>query len=173
MKGVKDEWLVLGRTDGNLEGFTDADFASQQDRHSISGYVFRYRGSAISWSSKRQTPIALSTTEAEYIAAAHAVKEAIWLRLFLGEIISPFSLPTPLFCDNNGAIALAKDNTVFHPRTKHIDVRYHFIRLIIEKREVTMIYTNTNENLADILTKPLPRPKFNPFCSSLGIAIVA
>jgi hypothetical protein len=164
---------MLRKTDGNLEGFTDADFASQQDRHSISGYVFRYRGSAISWSSKCQAPIALSTTEAEYIAAAHAVKEAIWLRRFLGEITSPFMFPTPLFCDNNGAIALAKDNTVFHPRTKHIDVRYNFIREIIEKREVTMIYVNTNDNLADVLTKPLPRLKFNPHCASMGIAIVA
>ena len=172
MKGAKDEWLTLGRTGDELEGYTDADFASQQDRHSISGYVVRYRGSAISWSSKHQTLIALSTTEAEYIAAAHAVKEAIWLRWFLGEIVSPSILPIPLFCDNNGSIALAKDDNVFHPRTKHIDIRFHFIHQYIENREVTMVYINTNDNPADILTKPLPRAKFKPFATSMGIAAI-
>jgi Reverse transcriptase (RNA-dependent DNA polymerase) len=172
LKGMKDVWLTLGRTGDDLEGYTDADFASQQDRHSISGYVFRYRGSAISWSSKCQTLIALSTTEAEYIAATHAVKEAIWLKHFLGEIISPFILPVPLFCDNNGAIALGKDDNVFHPCTKHIDICSRFIRQCVENREVTMVYVNTNDNPADILTKPLPRAKFNPFCSSMGVAVI-
>jgi hypothetical protein len=168
MKGAKDMNLTLGRSDEGLEGFTDADWASQQDRHSISGYTFRFLGGTVSWSSKRQS---LSSTEAEYIAATHATKEAIWLRFLIGELTSPLEFPTPLFCDNNGAISLAK-NPVFHPRTKHIDIRYHYIREKVENREITIIRVSSNENTADIFTKALSRPKFEVFTSSLGIGNV-
>lgn len=89
VKGIKDHWLTLGGGEEGLEGFTDADFASQTDRHSISGFAFRYNGGAISWSSKKQPLVALSTTEAEYIAGTHAAKEAIWLRWLVGEITAP------------------------------------------------------------------------------------
>jgi hypothetical protein len=172
LKGVKEKWLTLGGSDEGLEGFTDSDFASQADRHSISGYAFRFHGGAVSWSSKWQPLIALSTTKAEYIAATHAAKEAIWLCLLVGEITSPLQFPTPLFCDNNGAIALSKDNTVFHPRTKHIDVRYHYIREKVDNRDITAIRVGTNENIAHIFTKPLAHPKFDAFCSELGICVL-
>jgi hypothetical protein len=172
VKGVKDVWLTLGGSEEGLEGFTDSDFASQADRHSISGYTFRFHGGAISWSSKKQSIIALSTTEAEYIAGTHAAKEAIWLRLLIGEITSPLQLPTPIFCDSNGAIALAKDRTLFHPRTKHIDIRYHYIREKVENRDITIIRVGTNDNVADIFTKPLARPKFEAFCSALGLSML-
>ena len=172
MKGVKDMWLTLGSSDEGLEGFTDSDFGSQADRHSISGYAFRFHGGAISWSSKRQSLIALSTTEAEYIAGTHAAKEAIWLRLLISEILSPTSLPTPIFCDNNGAISLAKDNTTFHPRTKHIDIRYHYIREKVQNRDITVIRVGTSENIADIFTKALPRLKFEGLCHLLGIGLL-
>jgi hypothetical protein len=111
----------------------------------------------------------LSTTEAEYVAGTHAAKEAIWLRRLISEIISPLKRPTPLFCDNNGARSLAKDGAVFHPRTKHIDIRYHFIRETVENRHITIIQISTHENFADILTKPLARPKFKPFSFEMGI----
>ena len=169
MKGVKDSWLVLGGRDEGLEGFTDADFASQADRHSISGYVFRFHGGAVSWSSKKQPIIALSTTEAEYIAATHAAKEMVWLRRLIGEITAPLSLPTPLFCDNNGAITLAKNDAILHPRTKHIDIRYHYIREVVGNRQITVIRVGTNENAADILTKALARVKFEALSAMLGI----
>jgi hypothetical protein len=127
LKGARDLQLVLGGVDEGLEGFSDSDFASQPDRHSISGYAFLYGGGAISWSSKRQLIITLSSTEAEYVVLTHAAKEAIWLQALISEVLHPLPDPTPIFCDNNGAKALAKDDT-FHAQTKHIDIRYHFIR---------------------------------------------
>ena len=169
VKGVKDNWLTLGGSNEGLEGFTDSDFASQPDRHSISGYVFRFRGGAVSWSSKRQPIVTLSTTEAEYVAGTQAAKEAIWLRRLIGEITTPFTRPTPLFCDNNGARSLAKDDAIFHPRTKHIDIRFHFIRETVENRHISVIHIPSNENIADIFTKALARAKFQPFCDALGI----
>jgi hypothetical protein len=165
---VKDNWLTLGGKEEGLEGFTDADFASQTDRHSISGYVFRFHGGTVSWSSKKQPLVALSTTEAEYIAATDAAKEAIWLRRLIGELTSPLQQPTPLFCDNKSAIALSKHDAAFHPRTKHIDIRFHYIRETVENRHITIIYCPTNDNIADIFTKALPRPKFEQFCATLG-----
>jgi hypothetical protein len=122
LRGVRDHWLTLGIGKEGLEGYTDLDFALQTDQHSISGYIFHFHGGAVSWSSKKQTLIALSTTEAEYIAGAHATKEAIWLHHLVAEITFLLKLPTPLFCDNNSARSLVKDNTIFHPRTKHIDI---------------------------------------------------
>ena len=169
LKGVKDYWLTLGTTDDGLEGFTDADFASQTDRHSISGYVFRYHGGAVSWSSKKQSVIALSTTEAEYIASTHAAQEAVWLRRLIDEIAPSSKLPTPLFCDNNGARALAKSDAVYHSRTKHIDIKYHFVREAVKDRKISIIYVSTNENIADLFTKALARPKFEPFTTAMGI----
>ena len=123
---------------------------------------------AVTWSSKKQGVVALSSTEAEYIAQTHAAKELIWLRTFLGEVSSKFTQPTTLHCDNQGAIALSKDNK-FHARTKHIDIRYHFIREAVEDNKIHMSYIPTDENVADIFTKPLARPKFEKFAKMLGL----
>ena len=111
-----------------LHGFVDADWGSDvNDRKSTSGYAFMLAGGAISWSSKKQTSVALSSTEAEYIAGTHGAKEAIWLRQFLEQIHFPPSSPTILHIDNQSAIVIAK-NPEFHDRTKHIDIRHHFLR---------------------------------------------
>ena len=119
---TKDLWLTFGgRTNILTEGYCDADWAGQKHRHSISGYSFHMGTGAISWSSKRQYIIALSSTEAEYIAQTHAAKEALWLRSFLKEICGPQNSPLTINYDNQGAIALSKDNK-FHSRTKHIDI---------------------------------------------------
>jgi hypothetical protein len=126
LKGTVTFRLVLGGHATGLLGYTDADGNSNKDRHAISGYIFLVNGGAISWSSKRQEIISLSTTESKYVAAMHAAKEAIWLRAFLSEVLIPFTRPTTLFCNNQLAIALARDSQ-FHARTKHIDIRYHFI----------------------------------------------
>jgi hypothetical protein len=156
LKGARDLQLVLGGVDEGLEGFSDSDFASQPDRHSISGYTFLYGGGAISWSSKCQPIVSLSSTEAEYVALTHAAKEAIWLRALVSEVLHPLPDPTPIFCDNNGVKALAKDDT-FHARTKQIDIRYHFIRERVHSRAITIIRTPTKEMVADIFTKALDR----------------
>ena len=121
--------------------------------------MFHMGARAISWSSKKQHIVALSSTEAEYIVQTHAAKEALWLHSFLRELCSAHDDPLILNCDNQGAIALAKDNK-FHMRTKHIDMRYHFIREVVEDGKVTVQYIPTGDNVSDIFTKPLTKAKF-------------
>jgi hypothetical protein len=98
----------------------------------------------VSWSSKRQDIIVLSTTEAEYVAATHATKEALWLRTFVSEVFSPISNPTTLYLDNQSAIALSKDHQ-YHARTKHIDIRFHYIRWIIDQGKLRLTYCPTED----------------------------
>ena len=126
---------------------------------------------AVTWSSKKQYIIALSSTEAEYIAQTHAAKEALYLRSFIGEIREKFSTPLTINCDNQGAIALSKDNK-FHARTKHIDIRYHFIREAVEDAKINVKYVPTEENPADIFTKPLAKVKFQRFVRLLGLRLI-
>ena len=109
-----------------MEGFSDADGASQHHHHSISGYVFTIDGGAVSSSMKKQSLVALWTTEAKYIAATHAAKEAMWIQTFLTEVARPLTQPTTLYCDNQSAISISK-NDQYHARTKHINICYHFI----------------------------------------------
>jgi hypothetical protein len=117
-----------GSQDGNiLHSFVDADWASNTNNHkSTSGYVFKLAGSTVSWSLKKQTSVVLSSTEVEYIMAAHVAKEAIWLRHFLTEIGQPILSPTILHVNNQSAITITW-NPEFHDHTKHIKVRYHFL----------------------------------------------
>jgi hypothetical protein len=140
----------------------------KNDCCSLTGYVFLLHGSAISWSSKKQSSTAQSSTEAEYMAAAHATKEIIWLRTFLMEINFQQNLPTSLFVDNQSAIALTK-NSEFHNRTKHIAVRFHFIREKVEDGEVVLEYVPTGDQVADVLTKGLARVKFEHFVDGMGL----
>src|SRR5882762_4938951 len=166
---TKDFWLTFGgRTKIFTQGFCDADWASQKDRHSISGYCYHIGQGTISWSSKKQQIVALSTTEAEYIAQSHAAKEALWLRTFIGELRGKPTQPLTIHCDNQGAIALSKDNK-FHARTKHIDIRHHFIREAIEDWKLSVVYIPTDDNPADIFTKPLAKAKFRRFVELLGL----
>jgi Reverse transcriptase (RNA-dependent DNA polymerase)/gag-polypeptide of LTR copia-type/GAG-pre-integrase domain len=166
---TKTLWLTFGGTKETLvEGYCDADWASQSHRHSISGFSFHYGCGAVSWSSKKQNVIALSSTEAEYIAQTHAAKEAIWLHTFINEIRGGEKGPLTIMGDNQGAIALAKDNK-FHSRTKHIDLRYHFIREAVDEGRIAMKYVPTSDNVADIFTKALAKPKFKEFVELLGL----
>jgi hypothetical protein len=166
---TKDLWLRLGGK-GNRRPvvYTDADWASQSDRHSVSGYALVIGTGAATWSSKKQSIVALSSTESEYIGQTHVLKEVIWMRQFLGELTTEFTQPTVLLSDNQGAIALAKNNK-FHARSKHIDIRYHFIHEAVENRQVELTYVPTAENIADIFTKPLAVQKFNYFREKLGL----
>ena len=160
---TKDLWLTFrGHSKTLVEGFCDADWASNKHRHSISGYSFHFGCGTVSWSSKKQYIIALSSTEAEYIAQTHMAKEALWLRSFLGEVRGTGGGPMTINCDNQGAIALAKDNK-FHSRTKHIDLRFHFIREAVQDEKIAVSYIPTDENVSDVLTKVLARPKFQRF----------
>src|SRR5271168_5375642 len=163
--------LVYGGDKRGLVGYVDADGASQEHRRAISGYVFMVDGGAVSWSSKKQELVMLSTAEAEYVAQTHAAKEAIWLRRLLTEIFKSVETPTTLFSDSKSAIALAQDGH-YHARTKHIDIRYHFIRYIIEAGTIKLIYCPTDDMTADILTKALPSVKVKHFATALGLCTV-
>jgi len=153
----------------SILGYVDADWGSDvNDRKSTLGYVFTLSGGTISWSSKKQSAVALSSTEAKYIAGAHTAKEAIWLgRLFAG-LQQPSSFPIPLHIDNQSAIAIAK-NPKFHDRTKHIDIRYHFLRHKVKSGNITLDYVSTNDQPADILTKGLAWEKHKKFSKELGL----
>jgi hypothetical protein len=125
-------------------------------------------GGAVSWSSKQQAIVSLSTTESEYVASTEAAKEALWLRSMIAQLFTPLDAPTILFGDNQSAIALAKDHQ-YHARTKHIDIRFHFIRWVIEQGSIRLVYCPTEDMVADTLTKPLPSAKVKHFASALGL----
>lgn len=146
-------------TEIRLLAYSDSDYAGDVDtRRSTSGYVFLLGGACISWRSERQRVVATSTTEAEYIAAAEAVKELLWIERLLKELISAHPIPT-LFVDNRSAIKLV-ENQVLHRRTKHIDVRYHFIREKFNENCFELESVSTREQAADILTKGLEKSLF-------------
>ena len=118
LAGTKGLALTFGARKKGLEGYTDADGASQEHHHTISGYAYILDGGAVSWMLKKQELVTLSTAEAEYVAATHAVKEGVWLRHFVEEVFQPLANPTILYCDNQAAIALTKDGS-FHACMKH------------------------------------------------------
>ena len=154
-----------------LEGYCDTDWASQPHRHSISRFIFHYGQGAVSWSSKKQAIITLLSTEAEYVAETHAGKEGIWLKTFIKEITRIGVSPLTVKADNQGAIALVKDNK-FHAQTKHINLWYHFVHEAVEDGKIKMDYIPSSKNIADIFMKALPKPKFVEFVGALGLAIM-
>ena len=169
---MKDLWLTFGgQSKLAAEGFCDADWGGQKHRHSISSYSFHMGAGAISWSSKKQHVVALSSNEAEYIMQTHAAKEVLLLRSFLQELHSTPDDLLILNCDNQGAIALAKDNK-FRMHTKHIDVRYHFIREAVEDGKVMVQYILTGDNISDIFTKPLAKAKFRELTELLRLHMI-
>jgi Reverse transcriptase (RNA-dependent DNA polymerase) len=170
LKGTRDLRLVLGgAVNKDVVGYTDADGMSHDDRHAISGYAYMIDGGAVSWSSKRQEIVSTSTTEAEYVAATHAAKEGIWLRAFISEVFKPINEPMTLYSDSQTAIKLANNPDQFNARTKHIDIRFHFIRCVIEEGKVALVYCPTNDMIADTLTKGLPSTKAKHFAAALGL----
>jgi Reverse transcriptase (RNA-dependent DNA polymerase) len=171
LKGTRELWLGYGGVAKELIGYADADGNMAEDRHAISGYAFLLHGGAVSWTAKRQEIISLSTTESEYIAATYAAKEALWLRSLISQLFDTTLEATTLFSDNQSAIALSKDHQ-YHARTKHIDVRFHFIRWIIENGSIRLIYCPTDDMVADTLTKALPSPKVKHFATELGLVSV-
>lgn len=152
-------------------GFCDADYAEcRETRRSTSGHVFLLAGAAISWRSRRQEVVATSTTEAEYIALAEGAKEAIWLRHLLEELDGGKTTARPIIImeDNRGALLLV-ENPVNHAKSKHIDVRYHFVRECAERGEIRVVGESSEEMTADILTKALNRVKHEKHLGGLGL----
>ena len=152
-----------------LIGYSDSDWArSYNDRKCTIGFVFYFGEATFTWSSKKQRIVALSSCEAEYIAASSSVCHAIWLRRLLQELHMPQEKSTKIYVDNKSAIALAK-NPVYHKRSKHIDTRFHFIRDHIKNKEVEIHHVKTSEQVADILTKPLKFEIFQQLRRKLGM----
>lgn len=154
-----------------LVGYSDADFASDiATRRSTTGYAFCMANGIVTWSSQRQKLVSMSTTESEYIAASTATKEAVWLRALLSELGYLRDKPTKLYVDNQSAIRLIH-NPEFHKRTKHIDVKFHYIREKVEDGEINVIFVPTEAQLADIFTKALPKSRFIELYTNLGLCI--
>ncbi len=170
MKGTASLSLCFRRTNQDLQGFVDADMGGDLDgRKSTTGYVFTLGGTTVSWVSKLQKKVALSTTEAEYVAVTEASKEMIWLRSFLEELGQKLDDST-LHCDSQSAIHLAK-NPVYHSRTKHIQVRYHFIRSVLEDGILMLEKIPRSKNPADMLTKTVTIDKLKLCSTSVGLQV--
>lgn len=171
LRGTSTLKLQYSRT-GNEDicGFSDADWADMDDRKSTSGYMFLLQGGAVSWSCKRQPTVALSTCEAEYMALSAAVQEASWWHGLVLQFGGKH--PIDLYCDNQSTICIAK-NGGYTPRTKHIDIRHHYIRDAQDRKIVKINYINTDDQVADGLTKPsepLQRMKLERNRQATGIA---
>ena len=167
---MSELWLTYGVFDGGdkLLGYTDADGSMSEDCQVISGYAFLIDGGVVTWSSKKQEVVSLSMTESEYVAAAHGMKEALWLKSLISQVFSPIPEPINMLCDNQSAITLAQDHQ-YHARSKHIDVRFHFIRWLIDNGSIHLTYCPTTDMIANILTKALPSPKVKHFTTCLGL----
>lgn len=168
LKGTSNLGIVFkGEESGNCMGYSDADWAGdREDRKSTSGYLFQIAGGPVSWKSKKQDTVALSTAEAEYMALSCAAQESIWMRRLNSELGNPPQGPTIILEDNQSAIAMAK-NPQFHGRAKHIDIRHHFVREQVSDGTIELKYCPTREMVADILTKGLAQEQF---CLLRGMA---
>ena len=171
LKGTTNLGLVYTpQNNNNCVAFSDSDWGGDlDDRKSTSGYVFQIGGGAVSWRSKKQTSVALSTAEAEYVALASATQEALWMRQLSAELNG--KLPTEaivIFEYNQSAIAMTK-NPQFHGRSKHIEIKYHFIRDKVAEGIVKIQYCPTTEMIADMLTKALPKDVFAKLRVMIGL----
>jgi len=154
--GTRHFGLRYGTTDASA-GYSNADWGSGHNRNSVGGSVFLLNGGAVSWSSKKQTSVALSSTEAEYMSITQAAKEVVWLRVLLEELraIEHIRRISQLHSDNQGALALAR-NPDYHARTYDIDIQYHFIRELGMAEKVYLVFCLSSDMITDIMTKALP-----------------
>ena len=160
--------LCFGSDEPKLVGYTDSDMGGDADsRKSVSGFLMTFAGGAVSWQSKLQKCVALSTTEAEYIAITEGCKEALWMRKFLEEL-GLQQEKYVVYSDSQSAIHLSKNST-FHSRSKHIDVRYHWIRDVLETKQLHLEKVHTSENGSDMMTKALPKEKLEACRQRAGL----
>ena len=149
-------------------GYADADFARNiDDRISTSGYVFMLSGASISWFSGKQRTVSLSTANAEYIALSEAAREGLFLKQMFSEI--GVEIGTVLIMQDNQATISMTRNPVHHKRLKHIDIKYHFVRNEVARKNIKLQYCESKSMIADVLTKPLPRDCFQRLSDSMGL----
>lgn len=173
LKGTANLRLALGRKDYNCDlvyGYSDANWAdNKSDRKSNSGHVFMVNGATVCWSSRKQSLVALSTCESEFIALSEACRAAIWIRRILIDLKQKVPTATTIYEDNQSCLDLVKEEERLSDRSKHIDTRFCFVKDYIEKGLISCVYCPTDEMLADILTKPLPSAKFQKFVLQFGL----
>ena len=165
------EFGVFYRQGGNhqLVGYSDSDYAGDvDDRKSTSGSVFLLSSGAVSWSSRKQPIVTLSTTEAEFVAAASCACQAVWLRRMMEQLCQEQHSATVIYCDNSSTIKRSR-NPVMHGRSKHIDVRFHFLRDLTCDEVVKLEHCPTQEQLADLMTKPLKLDTFEKLRTLMGV----
>jgi hypothetical protein len=172
LKGTLSFGMMYKNGDGQdliMQGWTDSDYAGDyDDRKSTSGYVFTMGSSAVCWSSKKQPIVTLSTTEAEFVAAASSACQCMWLRNVLAHLHLNQKAGTIINCDNSSSIKLSK-NPILHGRCKHIDVRYHFLRDLNKDGIIELSFCKSQDQLADIMTKALKLETFCRLRESLGV----
>ncbi|KAH9113412.1 hypothetical protein AeMF1_012380 [Aphanomyces euteiches] len=170
LKGTSDKALTFqGTLTGQPVAFCDADFANDlNDSKSVTGFVVMLAGAAVVYASKKQSLVGQSTTEVEFIAAAEAAKSIIWLAELLTELRCTSNGPITLFVDNQSAIQVAQ-RTSAHGRTKHIRLRYHFLKDLVSEGMIHLEYINTTEQIADTLTKSLVPTRFVKLRAMLGL----
>jgi hypothetical protein len=170
LRGTSKACLKFGRTGKGLVGNVDSDYVADLDkRRSLTGYVFTAGDCDVSWRETLQPVVAQSTTEAEYMAIAKACRESAWLKGLYADLCGDDSC-VDLFCDSQSDIYLTKDQ-MFHERSKHIDVKYHYVRDVVAQGKLKVCKISTPDNPADMMTKPVPVSKFE-LCSSLvGITV--
>ena len=160
-KSVEGDLKLLGYSDSDWGGCVD-------DSRSTSGYLFSLGLGFFTWSSKKQEATTQSITETEYIAAALVVNQALWLRKILKDLGQGQVEATNIMCDNISAVSISK-NPVFHGRTKHIKIKYHFIREVQQSNEVLLVHCSSENQLADIFTKTLPMERFEALKQKIGV----
>ena len=172
LRGTADSQLTFGpNCDSKVTAYCDADYANDPDtRKSISGFAFMFNGGCFAWNSRKQTSVSLSTAEAEYISAVHAAKSAVWLRTLLKELDIADNDPIDFLIDNQSAIALINLDDSVNERSKHIEVRYHWIRDAVRKGLISPSHIPSESNISDILTKPLDRNSHSRLTSLLGLS---
>jgi hypothetical protein len=171
LKGTKMKKITYRKekNSNQIMGYSDASYGEDRiDRKSTSAYVFIKGNGPISWKSKKQPIISLSSMESEYIALAAAVKEALWLKK-LEEELENETNQIQIYEDNQSTIKTSKD-TIHNDRSKHIDVRYHFIREVINNKIINLEYKSTEEMIADALTKPVGPVKLMKLCNQMGLS---
>lgn len=171
LKGTSNYALCYQGSDLRLVGYSDADLGGDEvERRSTSGYTFLLNNGAICWSSKKQTCIALHPMEAEFVACTSAVQEAIWLKRFIEHLGfgNESTNPVLVYCDNTAAIAYMKDPK-YHSKTKHIDIKYNFVRDYIAQKVVTVQHISTKNMVADPLTKPIAKELYDKHVKAIGM----
>ena len=164
-----DNLGILYKGESEIQGYSDADWAGDtDDRKSTSGYLFLIAEGSVSWKSRKQSTVALSTAEAEYVALSAAVQECMWIQRLLSELGNPPHGPTTILEDNQSSIAMAR-NPQFHGRAKHIDIKHHFVREQVSNGSIKLQYCPTEDMLADVLMKGLAQQRYSTLRERAGI----